>query len=185
MNGGIHATRGYLFQYLICILDSFQSPWHSVIVEPDTDKEKVDILWIIETAEGEYKKKAVQVKSTQNIFNGEEVKRQAEYLKNNFDADEYEFILIGHVPGTLLDDLRENKNQHEGVKIPRPKIFDLEAITALACHKLDKYIDANYATQLPWRQRENLVHSLIGELQCYATNRREVTREDFEANLKY
>lgn len=62
MNGGINATRGYLFQYLICILGSFdENDWSSVIIEPNTDKEKVDILWLSQVDNRVYKK-AVQVK---------------------------------------------------------------------------------------------------------------------------
>ncbi|NHC37550.1 hypothetical protein [Scytonema millei] len=101
MNGGRNAAVGYLYQHLICVLDSFQDDWDSVIVEPHTDKEKVDILWLYETGREKYKK-AVQVKSTQNIFNGEEILRIAEEIKNNFkDANEYELILIGSITRKL------------------------------------------------------------------------------------
>ena len=52
-----------------------------------------------------------------------------------------------------------------------------------ACHKIDKYLEENYATQLPWHQLENLVFSLLGELQYYSTNKREVARDEFENKL--
>lgn len=182
MNGGINATRGYLYQYLICILDSFKDDWLKVVIEPHTDREKVDILWFYPSKEDLKKdyKKAVQVKSSQNQFGKPEVRRLAEDLKEKFkDADEYEIILIGHASSTLLKYL-----QHGKVKIPAPKIFDLETFTGLLCHKLDKYIYENYAVQIPWYLRETLVFSLVGKLQYYSTNKREVTRAEFEGELQ-
>jgi hypothetical protein len=54
-----------------------------------------------------------------------------------------------------------------------------------ACHKIDKYLDENYAIQLSWYQREELVFSLLGELQYYSTNKIEVTRDKFECKFFY
>ncbi|MCU0535340.1 MAG: hypothetical protein MUD14_15740 [Hydrococcus sp. Prado102] len=181
MNGGINATRGYLYQYLICILDSFKDDWLKVIIEPHTDKEKVDILWFYPSKEDFRKvyKKAVQVKSSKNQFGKPEIRRLAEDLEKKFkDADEYEIILIGHSSSTLL-----KYQQHGRVKIPAPKIFDLETFTGLICHKIDKYIYENYAVQIPWHLRETLVFSLVGRLQYDSTNKREVTRAEFEEEL--
>jgi hypothetical protein len=116
MNGGINATRGYLYQYLICILDSFETDWSSVIIEPDTTQDKVDILWLFKSDRKVFKK-AVQVKSTQNKFWEPEVKSIAQDLKNYFSsADFYELVLIGHVSKPVLDYLKVSEK--DGVKIP-------------------------------------------------------------------
>ncbi len=181
MNGGINAIRGYLFQYLICILDSFQDAWSSVIIEPSAAEDKVDILWFFKIDSRVYKK-AVQVKSTQNQFGKPEAISIAHDLRNNFkDADSYELVLIGHASSPLLEYLKVSEEQ--GVRILYPKVFDLEAFKGNACHKIDKYLEENYGTQLPWYQLENLVFSLLGELQYYSTNKREVARDEFENKL--
>lgn len=137
MNSGINAIRGYLFQYLVCILDSFEDNWTSVVIEPNTDQEKVDILWFYpSTLDNRIYSKAVQVKSTQNQFGKPEVIRLAKELKEKFKcANEYEVILIGHASSTLIKYLSLTE-QHEGVTIPYPKVFDSEAFTGHICHKL-------------------------------------------------
>lgn len=184
MNNGSYAIKGYLYQYLICILDSFQDDWNSIIVESNTKRKKVDILWLFETQTGKYQK-VVQVSSTQDIFDEEEIQFLAEELKHNFkDADEYKLILVGRVLRTLLECLCQNEERYAGVQIPAPKIFDLEVFISWACHKLDRYIDDNFATQLYWWQRENLVFNLIEKLQYYSTDRKEITRIQFEYDLQ-
>jgi uncharacterized Tic20 family protein len=183
MNGGINAIRGFLFQYLICILDSFENNWSRVIIEPTEAEDKVDILWVFQE-NGKVTKKAVQVKSTQNQFGKPEARKIAKELKSNFkDADSYELILIGHVSGSLLKDSIEI--EEDGVRIPYPKVFDLNAFKGQACHMIDRYLDQNYDAQLPWRHLEIFVCSLIGELQFYTTSKQEVTRDEFENKLRY
>jgi ABC-type multidrug transport system fused ATPase/permease subunit len=183
MNGGINAIRGYLFQYLICILDSFQSNWSSVIIEPTDAEEKVDILWLFKEDE-KILKRAIQVKSTENTFNKGAIEKIAIDLKKSFnDADHYELVLIGHVTAPLLEYIKEDDKN--GVEIPYPKVFDLNAFKGQACHMIDQYLDENYDTQLPWKHLEIFVCSLIGELQFYTTNKQEVTRDEFENKLRY
>jgi predicted secreted protein len=182
MNGGIIAIRGFLFQYLICILDSFENNWSSVIIEPTDTEDKVDILWIYKN---NYRvvKNAVQVKSTKNNFGGGVIKI-ADGLKNFCkDADSYKLVLIGQVNEPLLKYIEEGKK--DGVEIPHPKVFDPTAFKGQACHMMDQYLDENYGTQLPWKHLENIVFSLIGELQFYTTNKQEVTRDDFENKLRH
>lgn len=181
MNGGINATRGYLFQYLICILNSLQDNWSSVIIEPSDAEDKVDILWLYEV-DGKVSKKAVQVKSTQNQFGKPKAINMAQDLKNNFkDADFYELVLIGHASIPLLKYIKESEEQ--GVRILHPKVPDLESFMGDACHKLDKYLEEKYATQLPWHQLEDLVFCLLGKLQYYSTNKIEIARGEFENKL--
>lgn len=187
MNGGRNAIKGYLFQYLICILDSFQSNnWSRIIIEPNIDAEKTDILYFLKDSNGEEYQKAVQVKSKSDYFNAKEVKRLADELKNTYqDAEKHELILVGHCLSTAMDYLRDNKYQPEGVDIPRPKIYDLDSFIGNACHKLEKYINENFATQLPGRYREDMVYSLIGKFEHYSTDGREITRNQFEADLQH
>lgn len=45
--GGREAIRGFAVQTLICLLDSLwaNGQWTAVTLEPDSDNDKVDILW--------------------------------------------------------------------------------------------------------------------------------------------
>ena len=44
MNGQ-YSIKGYLYQSLVALLDSFGSNWESICVEPNNESEKVDIRW--------------------------------------------------------------------------------------------------------------------------------------------
>ena len=44
MNGQ-YAIKGYVYQSLVALLDSFEYDWESICVEPNDESEKVDILW--------------------------------------------------------------------------------------------------------------------------------------------
>jgi len=62
LSGGSAATKGFLLQALVCILEALENEnWKSVIVEPKLDTEKVDIIWNFEN-----RIKVVQVKSSIN-----------------------------------------------------------------------------------------------------------------------
>ena len=63
MNGQ-YAIKGYLLQSLVALLDSFETDWETVCVEPNDESEKVDILWTYNGG----KKKVVQVKSSKNVI---------------------------------------------------------------------------------------------------------------------
>lgn len=44
MNGQ-YSIKGYIYQSLVALLDSFESDWESICVEPNDESEKVDIRW--------------------------------------------------------------------------------------------------------------------------------------------
>src|SRR2546423_438751 len=114
MNGGQVATRGFLLQTLIIVFDILDSldRINSVHLEPSTDKDKTD--FVIEYTDG--RKKAVQVKSSQDQIGLSAVRKWAGSLKSDLDADEYELILIGPCSGEVT------KHEHlDGVKLPVPK----------------------------------------------------------------
>ena len=79
-SGGSVAIRGFLVQTLIALLDTLEDkpPWTSVTLEPDVDSEKIDILWKYKD-----KTKAVQVKSSQNPFTKNNIRRWAKELKDH------------------------------------------------------------------------------------------------------
>jgi hypothetical protein len=63
--GGKEGSRGYLYQAIISVLTSLtDDDWEKVQIEPDTNNEKIDIIWDFPNNV----KKAVQVKSSINNF---------------------------------------------------------------------------------------------------------------------
>lgn len=74
--GGPEAIRGYLFQTILAILDSFaDEEWTSFKLEPDIESEKVDIFWNYQ-----HQQKMVQVKSSINQINIRHVKKWIDEL---------------------------------------------------------------------------------------------------------
>ena len=85
MNGQF-SIKGYLYQSLVALLDSFKIDWESVCVEPNDESEKVDIRW--KYSDGRIV--VVQVKSSINPFNLSSIKRWAKDLRNSTpNANEY------------------------------------------------------------------------------------------------
>lgn len=162
MNGGQVATRGFLVQTLIALLDTLNSldKIKTLRLEPSTDDDKTD--FVLEYNDG--RKKAVQVKSSQNQIGLPAVKKWASKLKADFVADEYELVLIGPVSGDLtkLDSV-------EGVKLPIPRSLDVKSMFEQASHRLDLYFHWNQMSSGSPVFRELVVDGLIGRLSAYST----------------
>ena len=110
MNGQ-YAIKGYIYQSLVALLDSFEYDWESICVEPNDESEKVDIRW--NYSDGRIM--VVQVKSSKNPFHFSAIKKWSEELKNSTpNANEYKLVLIGNIAenvGSKIDNIIiENKN---------------------------------------------------------------------------
>lgn len=164
MNGGQVATRGFLIQTLIALLNFLdeQSEVESVRLEPSSDDDKTDI--VVEFTGG--RKKAVQVKSSQNQIGLPAAKRWAKALKADLVADEYELQLIGPYSGPLA-----KETQLDGVALPTPKSLDIEGMLKQAAHQLEIYLLRHQMTLGAGSPmlRELMVEGLIGKLSSYST----------------
>ena len=110
MNGQ-YSIKGYLYQSLVALLDSFETDWESVCVEPNDESEKVDIRWTY--SDGRIV--VVQVKSSKNTFNSSSIKKWAKELANSTpNASEYKLVLIGNIANNVDNKIEnviiENKN---------------------------------------------------------------------------
>ena len=93
MNGQ-YSIKGYLYQSLVALLDSFETDWESVCVEPNDESEKVDIRWTY--SDGRIV--VVQVKSSINPFYLSSIRKWAKELTNlTPNASEYKLVLIGNI----------------------------------------------------------------------------------------
>ena len=173
MNGGQGATRGFLLQTLIALLDVLGEidEVESVRLEPSTDDDKTD--FVIGYVGG--RKKAVQVKSSKNQIGLPSAKKWARNLKTDLPADEYELRLIGPLSGDLakVTDL-------DGVAIPAPKSLDVKGMFEQATHRLDVYLHKNGMTTGSPFLREFIVEGLIGKLSAYSTSGTPLSRAELE-----
>ena len=80
MNGQ-YAIKGYLLQSLVALLDSFETDWETVCVEPNDESEKVDIKWTYSNGSI----KAVQVKSSKNLIALSAAKKWSKELEDSTD----------------------------------------------------------------------------------------------------
>jgi len=162
MNGGQVATRGFLLQTLVALLDIVTDieKVESLILEPSTNEDKTD--FVVCYVGG--KTKAAQVKSSQNQIGLPSAKQWARKLKADFTADEYELCLIGPCSGDL-----SKASEVEGVKLPVPKSLDIAGMLEQACHRLDTYLHKNDIDSGSPTFRERMVEGLIGKLSAYST----------------
>lgn len=173
MNGGQVATRGFLLQTLIALLDVLAEVDKvvSVRLEPTTDDDKTD--FVIEYVGG--RKKAVQVKSSINQIGLPAAKKWARTLKADLTADEYELCLIGPISGDLA-----KTTDVEGVAIPAPKSLDVKGMFEQASHRIDLYLHRNDLVSGSPLLREFIVEGLIGKLSAYSTSGTPLSRAELE-----
>lgn len=110
MNGQ-YSIKGYIYQSLVALLDSFESDWESICVEPNDESEKVDIRWNYPDG----KIIVVQVKSSKNTFSLSSINNWAKELVDSTpNASEYKLVLIGNVAASVNDKIGnvviDNKN---------------------------------------------------------------------------
>lgn len=92
--GGQQGSRGYLYQGIVSIFSSFaEEDWNKISVEYTTANDKVDIAFL---SNQESVLRAVQVKSSINLFTKENIISWLTDLMNDVSAKEYQLILIGN-----------------------------------------------------------------------------------------
>ncbi|MGV2105351.1 hypothetical protein ACQZ4X_04695 [Agrobacterium vitis] len=174
--GGREAVRGFSVQTFVVLLDALRdenADWIAVTVEPDSDNDKVDILWEFETY-----RRGQQVKSSKNqITRGDAVKWSAD-LKASKGADEYQLILSGPVAQAVIDDQPFN-----GVAVPLPLSLDTLALIEQGCSKIDVYLEKRGITRLPHSIREAIVNLVSARVTDGAIYGRRFTRVEFDGWL--
>ncbi len=98
--GGQEGMRGYLLQTILGLLNAIEedNDWVKLEFEPNNESEKVDVRY-------HYlgKIKSVQVKSSNKAFKPKQIRDWVGDLKTSAIADDYELVLVGHIPTTLID----------------------------------------------------------------------------------
>ena len=170
MNGQ-YAIKGYLLQSLVALLDSFETDWETICVEPNDESEKVDIKWTYNNT-----KKAVQVKSSKNLITLSAAKKWATELESSTPNAILELVLVGN----NIDNKINNKIGNVCVIKKSLSIEDFEDIILT---KINTFFEKN---------GKNIVAPSLGKLFVLAMNQqilqnsvlsKAVSRNDFNEEL--
>lgn len=174
--GGREAIRGFAVQTLLAVLDALdpqKNDWISVTVEPDSSNEKVDILW-----QEKNRKRAQQVKSSQNQMGKGEVQAWCKDLADSKDADDYEMLLAGPIAQGVVDD-----QPFHGVRVPTPRALDVLALAEQASTRLDGYLTRRQFPAVPFAVRADVINLLAAKIIDGSIYGLEHTRDEFDGMI--
>lgn len=171
MNGQ-YSIKGYLYQSLVALLDSFETNWETICVEPNNESEKVDIRWSYSNGEII----VVQVKSSKNIFSLSSIKRWAEELTTSTpNANEYKLVLIGNVANNI-----ENRF---GNVIIENKNMSIDDFQSIIMQKINSFFEDNGKPQISTKLCKLFVRALNHTILENSIIGRAVYREEFKNSL--
>lgn len=174
-DGGQIATRGFLAQTLVCLLDMLRDQtWTEVTLEPNVDSEKVDILW--RYADGT--SKAVQVKSSANQISLASAKGWEQELIAWREADSHELLLVGSCAQTVIDGWAGQR-----VSIPPPQPLNFDTLIDAAAQRLGEYLEGRNRP-VAHSLAKWLILAIIAKLLQRSTNGSPTRREDFLAEFE-
>lgn len=168
--------RGYLVQTLISVLEALtdDTRWTAIELEPNATSEKVDLIWHYSG-----RRKAVQIKSSQNQISVPQIKEWAAELEQSVAAEEYELLLIGPISAGVAE-----IEKHGRVTVPTPQPLNLPGLIHQAAHHLDRYArNRNTVLNSP-TVREMVVHALVSRMSVFATQGTPIQRADFDDLLR-
>ena len=174
--GGREAIRGFTIQTLLAVLEALDhnhDDWLSVIIEPDSSNEKVDIFW-----RHAGRTRAQQVKSSKNQMGKGEVEGWCKELAASKDADDYEILLAGPIAQSVIED-----QPFHGVHVPTPRALDTLALMEQASNRLDAYLTEKGIPGVPFAVRADIVDLLASKVTDGAIYGREHTRKQFDGML--
>ncbi|WP_421476161.1 hypothetical protein [Agrobacterium tumefaciens] len=154
-------------------LDPQKSEWISVTVEPDSSNEKVDILW-----QDKYRRRAQQVKSSQNQMGKGEVQAWCKELAESKNADDYEILLAGPIAQGVVDD-----QPFHGVQVPTPRALDILALAEQASNRLDGYLTRKRFPAVPYAVRADVINLLAKRIIDGSIYGIEHTRDEFDGMI--
>lgn len=202
--GGKEGGRGYLYQGIATVLEALTTKsWDSIYIEFPTEEDKVDIAL---SNNGKIIR-AIQVKSTQNVFAPGAAKKWVQDIYSDYKTDEYELVLIGQcAPRTLnfinaipkyynkstvkldqtatdaLKDFDTSILDAATVKV-RVLPFDLETLQSVLISALYKYMSEDNPA-ISFTQTDLLSKALITEQLLNSTNGTYTNRTSFEQDLR-
>lgn len=171
MNGQ-YSIKGYIYQSLVALLDSFESDWESICVEPNDESEKVDIRWNYPDG----KIIVVQVKSSKNTFSLSSIKNWAkELIDSTPNASEYKLVLIGNVAASVNDKIGniviENKN------------MSIDDFQSIIIQKINSFFEYNGKTVISTNLCKLFAQALNHKILENSVTGKVVIRDEFKKYL--
>ncbi|MDY3618789.1 SAVED domain-containing protein [Agathobaculum sp.] len=206
--GGQEGNRGYVYQSVVSVLESLQnSDWDMVKMECETQNDKVDIAL---QASGKVVK-AIQVKSSINLFKAKDIAKWLQDLMSDIDSLVYELCLLGQCDETanvLAESIRKfQTNTGRDQKAEKSLQPFPEIEKALQCHSIvikilpfdpdhlevlvrDSILAFMYKRKKQFNlnvdreQLNNITRALIGQFQWITTRNEYIERKDFEKRME-
>jgi len=191
MNGQ-YGIKGYLYQSMIAVLNSLGKKWDHIIVEPNTEFDKVDIIWSSDEV-----LEVCQVKSSINNFSKNEILGWLENLRRDIkNANSYSILMIGNSSATTktffnsiglqgpenfplgLQTLFEIKNKINVVFEPD----NINTLENALIAELDKFfhtleISADYPS------KKLIVGGMVNQITKISAQGKKMERQEFEQHL--
>lgn len=187
---GQNSIKGYLFQSLIAVFSSFNKDWEEICVEPDTENDKIDIIWFGEKLE------ICQVKSSINNFTKGDILKWIENLRlENHSADKYSISLIGNSNASTKTFFNTISTKSKSEFVNNESLFkikekievifnpnNIDTLESALISEVDKFlfskgISANYPS------KQLISAGMINQIIKISTSGKKMTRLEFEKNI--
>ena len=190
---GQDSIRGFVFQTIIAILESLDSEWSYVCLEPNDSEDKTDIRWTL----NDNSKVVCQVKSSINNFEKNDVlKWLLDLYKDCQDAKEYQMTLVGNCSTETQSFFNKiKKKEHKDFGEKYSSLFDVKDKIQIAFYpfkrntleesiiaKIDKFLNANQIL-VEYRAKELVAKGLLYSFFGFSTIGQDISKEDFEDKL--
>ena len=192
---GRDGARGYLYQAIHAAIASLSnSDWLYVEIEPNTNEEKVDIIWYFE-----YENiKATQVKSSKIQFSKSQIKKWSKQVFEDMPrAKEIELALIGtcdNATKIFINQINSNTlkledrnkiglNEDQLAKLNiEIQAFQLETLETKVLNSLQKFFSSQ-KIDVKFEDAQNMSYAIIYQFSVFATNGSKISKIDFEKRL--
>ena len=200
--GGTEATRGFLCQTFVAVLEALCSDdWEKISAEYASDDDKVDIAL---ESNGQVLK-SIQVKSSINLFSSSKIKKWLTQLINdNVGATEFEIFLIGACDGqanTLIKSIEKFQKRQSDAEskkalvgfdttlIQGKKVFikclplNIPYLESIVRDTLNRYLYDKNIQYISYETINIIAASSAYDQFVSSTNGQGITRKDFEEKL--
>lgn len=200
--GGQEGSRGYLYQAIIAIISACsEDDWSSISVECETENDKVDVGFF----NGKNIVKAIQVKSSVNLFDAADIKNWIIDLTNDVCSNTYTLYLIGNVApksNTLIKSINQYQKDHE-INVEMKKSLDgftevldkhnvsikltpldIDSLLAVLRDKINQFISKRGYT-VDFEKLNMLSHAFISRHSVWSTDGQRIERAEYEEILTH
>ena len=198
--GGQQGSRGYLYQGIVSIFSACtENNWNKISVEYTTANDKVDIALL---SDKDKVLKAMQVKSSINLFTKENIIAWLTELMDDIEANEYQLTLIGNCQESAniliksiekcctntLDKESRNCLGNFDQKLVGKNVkvillpFDEEQLTSVIRDSLNRFISCKGYT-IDYTTLEEISYALLSLCMFLGTKGQVISKEDYEKRV--